>query len=256
MSLSGSSDSRWMSWAMTRLATVSSIGVPRNTIRPASRREYRSKDRSPRLVCSTTTGTRLDMGASRGRRARPRRRRLRPATVPHPGVPGNRFRCWRTPGPIGCPRRAPTAEDRGAAMAVRLGHNQYGKAETRLVRVTRDGGRHQLEDLNVSVTLSGDLDATHLTGDNANVVPTDTQKNTVYAFAKQAPVGEVEEFGLRLARHFVDDFAPITRARVQLEEYPWARIEVDGAPHPHAFVRAGGGRRTATVGAGAGRALG
>ena len=139
-------------------------------------------------------------------------------------------------------------------MAVRLGHNQYGKAETRLVRVTRDGGRHQLEDLNVSVTLSGDLDATHLTGDNANVVPTDTQKNTVYAFAKQAPVGEVEEFGLRLARHFVDDFAPITRARVQLEEYPWARIEVDGAPHPHAFVRAGGGRRTATVVAEAGRA--
>jgi urate oxidase len=139
-------------------------------------------------------------------------------------------------------------------MAVRLGHNQYGKAETRLVRVTRDGDRHQLKDLNVGVTLSGDLDATHLTGDNANVVPTDTQKNTVYAFAKQAPVGEIEEFGLRLARHFVDDFAAITRARVQLEEYPWARIEVDGAPHPHAFVRGGGGRRTATVVAEAGRA--
>jgi urate oxidase len=139
-------------------------------------------------------------------------------------------------------------------MAVRLGHNQYGKAETRLVRVTRDGDRHQLKDLNIGVTLSGDLDATHLTGDNANVVPTDTQKNTVYAFAKQAPVGEIEEFGLRLARHFVDDFAPITRARVHLEEYPWARIELDGAPHPHAFVRAGGGRRTATVVAEAGRA--
>jgi urate oxidase len=139
-------------------------------------------------------------------------------------------------------------------MAVRLGHNQYGKAETRLVRVTRDGDRHELRDLNVSVTLSGDLAATHLTGDNANVVPTDTQKNTVYAFAKEAPVGEVEEFGLRLARHFVDDFAPIGRARVHLEEEPWARIEVGGAAHPHAFVRAGGGRRTATVVAEPGRA--
>jgi urate oxidase len=139
-------------------------------------------------------------------------------------------------------------------MTVRLGHNQYGKAETRLVRVTRDGDRHELKDLNVSVTLSGDLDATHLRGDNANVVPTDTQKNTVYAFAKEAPVGEVEEFGLRLARHFVDDFAPITRARAHLEEYPWARIEAGGAPHPHAFVRAGGGVRTATVVAEAGRA--
>jgi urate oxidase len=139
-------------------------------------------------------------------------------------------------------------------MAVRLGHNQYGKAETRMVRVTRDGDRHELKDLNVSVALSGDLAATHLTGDNATVVPTDTQKNTVYAFAKEAPVGEIEEFGLRLARHFVDDFAPIGRARVQLEEYPWARIEVGGAPHPHAFARAGGGRRTATVVAEPGRA--
>jgi urate oxidase len=138
-------------------------------------------------------------------------------------------------------------------MAVTLGHNQYGKAETRMVRVTRDGDRHELRDLNVGVTLSGDMADVHLTGDNANVVPTDTQKNTVYAFAKEAPVGEIEEFGLRLARHFVDDFEPITRARVHLEEYPWARIEVGGTPHDHAFLRAGAERRTATVVAEAGR---
>jgi urate oxidase len=139
-------------------------------------------------------------------------------------------------------------------MAVTLGHNQYGKAETRMVRVTRDGDRHELKDLNVGVTLSGDMADVHLTGDNANVVPTDTQKNTVYAFAKEAPVGEVEEFGLRLARHFVDDFEPISRARVHLEQFPWARIEVGGTPHDHAFVRAGDEVRTATVVAEQGRA--
>jgi urate oxidase len=102
-------------------------------------------------------------------------------------------------------------------MAVTLGDNQYGKAETRVVRVTRDGDRHELKDLNVGVTLCGDMAAVHLTGDNSGVVPTDTQKNTVYAFAKEAPVGEIEEFGLRLARHFVDDFETISRARVHLE---------------------------------------
>jgi urate oxidase len=139
-------------------------------------------------------------------------------------------------------------------MAVTLGHNQYGKAETRVVRVTRDGDRHELKDLNVGVTLCGDMAAVHLTGDNSGVVPTDTQKNTVYAFAKEAPVGEIEEFGLRLARHFVDDFERISRARVHLEEYPWARIEVGGTPHDHAFVRASAERRTATVVAEAGRA--
>lgn len=139
-------------------------------------------------------------------------------------------------------------------MAVTLGHNQYGKAETRMVRVTRDGDRHELKDLNVGVTLSGDMADVHLTGDNANVVPTDTQKNTVYAFAKEAPVTEIEEFGLRLARHFVDDFETISRARVHLEEYPWARIEVGGTPHDHAFLRASAERRTATVVAEEGRA--
>ncbi len=49
---------------MTRLALASSTWVPRNTIRPLSNLEYRSNDRSPRLVCSMTIGTRLDMLAS------------------------------------------------------------------------------------------------------------------------------------------------------------------------------------------------
>jgi urate oxidase len=72
-------------------------------------------------------------------------------------------------------------------MAVTLGHNQYGKAEIRMVRVTRDGGRQELKDLNVGTALAGDLIDVHLSSDNANVVPTDTQKNTVYAFAKEGP---------------------------------------------------------------------
>src|ERR1700749_4634084 len=88
-------------------------------------------------------------------------------------------------------------------MASRLGRNQYGKAETHLVRVYREGDTHTLRDLTVSVALAGDLDAVHLSGDNTNVLPTDTQKNTVYAFAKEAPVGAPEAFALRLARHFL-----------------------------------------------------
>src|SRR5215213_3584817 len=59
MSLSGSSLSRWSSWAMTRLAMVSSIGVPRKMIRSLRSREKMSNERSPRLVCSMTMGTRF-----------------------------------------------------------------------------------------------------------------------------------------------------------------------------------------------------
>ena len=121
-----------------------------------------------------------------------------------------------------------------------LGDNQYGKSETHVVRVTRQGARHEIKDLNVSVALAGDFADTHLTGDNSKVLPTDTQKNTVFAFAHDG-VGEIEDFAIRLARHFVSEFAPVYRARVHVEEFGWQRI------HDHAFVRAGTEKRLAMV---------
>ncbi|HEU5269948.1 MAG TPA: urate oxidase [Jatrophihabitans sp.] len=129
-------------------------------------------------------------------------------------------------------------------MSIVFGDNQYGKAEVRLVRVTRDGDRHRIQDLNVSTALRGDFAAAHLTGDNSHVIPTDTQKNTVFAFAQQYGVGEIEDFALRLGRHFVDSFEWVSGARVSIEEYGWDRISVDGAEHGHAFSRTGGGTRT------------
>jgi urate oxidase len=132
-------------------------------------------------------------------------------------------------------------------MAITLGANQYGKAETRLVTVRRDGETHSLDDLNVSIALRGDLAASHLHGDNTNVVPTDTQKNTVYAFARQQPVGEIEDFALRLGRHFTGSFDQITSARVLIDRYAWERITVAGRPHPHSFRRASDEKRTTAV---------
>lgn len=126
-------------------------------------------------------------------------------------------------------------------MAIVLGPNRYGKAETRLVRVVRDGDTHSLTDLNVSVSLSGDLAATHLTGDNSGVLPTDTMKNTVYAFAKEHGVGEPEEFALRLARHFVTTQGQIRAARVSIETYGWERLG------PHSFRKQGSYTRLASV---------
>jgi urate oxidase len=135
-------------------------------------------------------------------------------------------------------------------MTIRLGANQYGKAETHMVRVTKGGpfgSVHEIKDINVSVALAGDFAGSHLTGDNSNIVPTDTQKNTIFAFAKDEPIGEIEEFALRLARHFAHDFPPVQRCRVSIEEYPWSRIEVNGQPHPHSFVLTGTEKRLATV---------
>ena len=132
-------------------------------------------------------------------------------------------------------------------MAIVFGDNQYGKAEVRLVHVTRDGDRHQVKDVNVSTALRGDFTDAHLKGDNAKVVTTDTQKNTVYALAQQHGVGEIEAFGLRLGMHFTGSFEWVTGAKVSIEEYGWDRITVDGAGHGHAFSRGGGGTRTTVV---------
>ena len=119
-----------------------------------------------------------------------------------------------------------------------LGHNQYGKAETRVVRVYRDADPHELVDYNVSVALSGDFEDIHLDGDNANCLTTDATKNTVNAFAKEHgdAARQPESFGLALAKHFVDDTEPVHRARIKLEMYPWNRLSHDGTPHPHAFA--------------------
>ena len=127
----------------------------------------------------------------------------------------------------------------------RLGINQYGKAETHLVRVHREGQEHEIRDLTVSVSLSGDLEDVHLHGDNAAVLATDTQKNTVYAYAKEHRVGSAEEFAARLARHFLG--GAITRARVEVMEVAWTRL------NEHAFTQTSREQRIGLVVAEGGR---
>ncbi|GAA3232668.1 urate oxidase [Pseudonocardia petroleophila] len=128
-----------------------------------------------------------------------------------------------------------------------LGANQYGKAENRLVRIHRETDRHELRDVTVSTALRGDFTAAHLAGDQSDVLPTDTQKNTCYAFAKSHGLGEIEDYALALARHFVDDVAPVRGARIAVEEYGWERVPVDGAGHDHTWVRRGSEVRTTVV---------
>ncbi|MFG1944640.1 factor-independent urate hydroxylase [Nonomuraea sp. NPDC048826] len=127
-------------------------------------------------------------------------------------------------------------------MAIVLGPNRYGKAETRLVRVVRDGDVHHVKDVNVSTSLSGAMRDAHLTGDNAAVLPTDTQKNTAYALAREHGVDQIEDFALLLARHFTGHDT-IHHARVAIEEYGWDRIGDTG----HSFARSGGEVRTCVV---------
>lgn len=132
-------------------------------------------------------------------------------------------------------------------MGIVLGPNQYGKAENRVVRIVRDTARHEIRDLNVSTSLRGDFAAAHTDGDQSQVLPTDTQKNTAFAFAKKHGVTSPEDYALALARRLVEATPAATGATVKVEEYAWDRIQVDGAGHDHAFVRRGGEVRTTEI---------
>lgn len=124
-------------------------------------------------------------------------------------------------------------------MAIVLGDHQYGKAENRVVRIVRDSPRHEIRDVNVSSCLRGRFDDAHLTGDQATVLPTDTQKQTIYAYAKTVGLTSLERYAYALATHFVDDVEPVDQARLELEEFAWDRVSVEGSEHDFTWVRNG-----------------
>jgi urate oxidase len=132
-------------------------------------------------------------------------------------------------------------------MGIVLGPNRYGKAENRVVRIVRDTPRHEIRDLNVSTSLYGDFAAAHTDGDQSHVLPTDTQKNTAFAYARKHGVTSPEDYALALGGRLLEATPAANGAVVRVEEYAWDRIEVDGAGHDHAFVRRGGEVRTTTV---------
>ncbi|MBD3944688.1 factor-independent urate hydroxylase [Nocardioides ganghwensis] len=132
-------------------------------------------------------------------------------------------------------------------MGIVLGPNRYGKAESRVVRIVRDTARHEIRDLNVSTALHGDFAAAHTDGDQSQVLPTDTQKNTAFAYAKKHGVASPEDYAIALGGRLLEATPAARGASVKVEEYAWDRIEVDGRGHDHSFVRRGGEVRLARV---------
>lgn len=130
----------------------------------------------------------------------------------------------------------------------KLGQNNYGKSRVRLVKLTRQADRHELLEVSVDSALEGDFEAVHTEGDNGKCLPTDTQKNTVYALARKHDFASIEDFGLLLGRHFVSTQSKVvSSARIDLSQSPWVRMAPGGVPHPYAFASGGNERRTARV---------
>jgi urate oxidase len=120
-----------------------------------------------------------------------------------------------------------------------LKFDTYGKTGVRLTCVKRDGKRHEVRELNVQVFFEGDFEETYRTGDNRQVLPTDTIKNTVYVLARKLKWDSIESLSRGLAGHFLDAVSNLHQVRVEISEIPWARI----SNHPAAFFQSGTARR-------------
>ncbi|KAF2487915.1 hypothetical protein BDY17DRAFT_289948 [Neohortaea acidophila] len=129
-----------------------------------------------------------------------------------------------------------------------LSQARYGKDNVRLFKVHRhDDGTQDVTEMTVCTMLEGDIAASWTKADNANIVATDTQKQTAYVMAKLHPVNPPELFGSILAQHYIDEYAWIDAAHVSIVVHKWTRMPVDGKPHPHSFLRDGDEKRTVEV---------
>ncbi|MFC0181359.1 urate oxidase [Pseudarcicella hirudinis] len=132
-------------------------------------------------------------------------------------------------------------------MAIKLGKNAYGKNAINLSKIIRHDDCHEFRQISVNVSLEGDFETAHTFGDNSRILPTDTQKNTVYALAKEYFTGSIEEFGIHLSKHFFSKNPQVSEVKIEIAEFCWKRMNFEGNPHTHSFVNGGNEKHTTIV---------
>lgn len=65
----------------------------------------------------------------------------------------------------------------------------YGKNLVKVLVIRREGSHHSIIELKANVELTLKSRKDYLSGDNSDIIPTDTIKNTVHALAKLRGVG-------------------------------------------------------------------
>ncbi len=144
-------------------------------------------------------------------------------------------------------------------MHADLIENSYGESRVRLVKLAREPDRHAFKELTIGVQFEGDFERSFTSGDNANILPADTMKNTVYALGKLYSIEQIEEFAQNIIDHFLTDNRQLRTVRVEIAEHLWNRASFGGKPHASTFTPAGpekriailtGGRESVTIEAG------
>ncbi|KAL4935841.1 uricase [Aspergillus oleicola] len=116
---------------------------------------------------------------------------------------------------------------------------RYGKDNVRVYKVHKDEktGVQTVVEMTVCCLLEGDIETSYTKADNSVIVATDSIKNTIFILAKQNPVSPPELFGSIIGTHFINTYKHIHAAHTTIITHRWTRLNVDGKPHPHSFIR-------------------
>lgn len=100
----------------------------------------------------------------------------------------------------------------------------------------------------MAVRFQGAYDESYTAGDNRDVLPTDTIRNTIYALAAGTGIVEPEALGLVLARHFLEGNPRLDEVWVDLTAKQWARLHVNAdTDDKYSFMGGEPDLRSATV---------
>jgi urate oxidase len=129
----------------------------------------------------------------------------------------------------------------------RIGSSSHGESRLRVLRIVRRGDRHDPRELVVSLRFEGDFAAAFREGRAEGLLPRETLKNLVHATAREHGGGEIEAFGMALCARVLAGRPLITRARVEIAEQQWSRLDPAGKVQGQAFMAGPPESRTAAV---------
>jgi urate oxidase len=130
---------------------------------------------------------------------------------------------------------------------IALAENSYGKSSVRVMKVKRDGPLHIVHEWKVEVLLSGDFTTCFTAGNNSDILPTDTMKNTVYARARESKADCIEAFARELVAFFLSHNPQVAGVAINIAATQWQNAVVAGKPHPSTFLRGTSETQTTTV---------
>src|SRR4051812_43937814 len=119
---------------------------------------------------------------------------------------------------------------------MKLVNHTYGKDRVRVMRISRDGDRHEVSELALHAMMIGQFERIFTHADNSAGVSTDTVKNVVNVVARENLALPAEAFCSAVASRLLESYPQIESTVVEAYETKWVRLSVAGAPHAHSFL--------------------